>query len=365
MAVSIDALFDAHYLPSKLLHREQELATLSNLIDPSPASSHPMNILVHGSFGVGRTTLLRFFGKHELSMYRRPFIQFNGKHSKELVADALHALAPSSTYPDLLPEKWTLIKRLVRKSEAPLVFIFDDVGSLTSDFYKKFLGLCKENGVSSMATAPRYFPRQIDLRASQDLDIAIELEPFTDHELLDIVKQRVAEVFLTPLPSQITEFMADIICILDFQRPATIVELLQNLHPLLNSPSDISADLIRQSCLNSRTLHYDFWSGHLSSLTELDATVVLLLQAIGQYFVTNPGHIYVTKTNLFRQFKQVAEEINFPSPAHLFSRSLNMLLFQDLLLQSRYSVHNYFTLLPAEGYLEIVELLLGEYQPDT
>jgi hypothetical protein len=236
---------------------------------------------------------------------------------------------------------------------------------MTSDTYKKFLALCKENGISSMATAPRYFPRQIDQHTSQNLDITIELEPFTDHELLDIVKQRVAEVFPTPLPPQISEFMADIICILDFQRPATIVELLQNLHPLVNSPSDISADAIRQSCLNSRTLHYDFWSGHLSSLTELDATVVLLLQAIGQYFVTNPGHIYVTKSKLFRQFEQVSEGINFPSSANQFSRSLNTLLFQDLLLQSRYSAQNYFTLLPAEGYLEIVELLLGEFQQEA
>ncbi len=365
MTASVDALFNANYLPSKLLHREQELATLSNLIDPNEASNSSINILIHGSFGVGRTTLLRFFGKQELFMYRRPLIQFNGKHSTELIADTLHALAPSSNYPDLLPEQWTLIKRLVRKSEVPLVFIFDDVDSLTSDVYKKFLSLCKENGVSSMATAPRYFPRQIDQRTSQDLDIAIELEPFSDHELLDIVEQRVAEVFLTQLPSHISEFIADIICILDFQRPATVVELLQNLHPLVNSPSDISADLIRKSCLNSRTLHYDFWSGHLSSLTELDATVVLLLQAIGHYFVTNPGHIYVTKTNLFRQFVQVAEEINFHSSVNQFSRSLNLLLFQDLLLQSRYNAHSYFTLLPAEGYLEIVELLLGEYQPDT
>ncbi len=362
MASSIDALFNANYLPAKLLHRDQELTTLSKLELVDESSSQPMNVLVHGSFGIGRTTLLRFFGHHELNHVRRPFIRFQGKQTAEIVSDALHALAPMDNSTTILPEQWTLLKRLVRKSEVPLVFIFDDVNIQTSEVFGKFLGLCKENNISSMATAPRYYPRQLDPQTSQVLDVAMELEPFTDSQFLDIVKQRVAEVFPHPLPSHVSEFVADLICILDFQRPATVVELLQNLNPLITSPSQISADLIRQSCLNSRTLHYDFWSGHLSSLTELDATVVLLLQAIGQYFVTNPGHIYVSKTSLFKQFEQVSEEIRFSSSSQQFSRAFNMVLFQDLLLQSRYTTKNYFTLLPAEGYLEIVELLLGNYR---
>jgi hypothetical protein len=363
MASSFDALYNANYLPTKLLHRDQELATLSNLI-PEPSSSQPMNVLVHGSFGIGRTTLLRFFGQHELGQYRRPFVRFEGKHPTEIVSDALQSLLPIHIPSSSLPDQWTLLKRVVRKSEVPIVFVFDDVNAQTSGVYGKFLNVCKELGISSMATAPRYFPRKVDPNTSQFLDIALELEPFTDHQLLDIIKQRVADVYPQPIPSQITEFMADLICILDFQRPATVVELLQNLHPLISTPSHISADLIRQSCLNSRTLHYDFWSGHLSSLTELDATVVLLLQAIGQYFVTHPRHIYVSKVNLLNQFEQVSEEISFSSSFQQYSRALNMVLFQDLLLQSRYTANNYFTLLPAEGYLEIVELLLGEYRFD-
>ena len=362
MASSNDALFNANYLPTVLLHREQELANLSNLIVPDESSSQPLNVLVHGSFGIGRTTLLRFFGHHELSYTRRPFIRFQGKQTDEIVCDALNALVPEQNPINSLPEQWTLLKRIVRKSEVPLVFVFDDVNSQTIDVYGKFLSLCKETGIPSMATAPRYYPRQLDSSTSQFLDIAIELEPFTDSQFLDIVQQRVAEVFPHPIPCHITEFMADLICILDFQRPATIVELLQNLSSLITSPSQISADIIRQSCLSSRTLHYDFWSGHLSSLTELDATVVLLLQAIGQYFITHPGHIYVSKTSLYKQFEQVSEEIRFPSSSQQFSRALNMVLFQDLLLQSRYTTKNYFTLLPATGYLEIVNLLLGEYQ---
>jgi len=312
MVSSFDALYNANYLPAKLLHREQELATLSNLI-PESTSTLPMNILVHGSFGIGRTTLLRFFGQHELGQYRRPFIRFEGKQPTEIVSDALQSLLPLQTPSSSLPDQWTLLKRVVRKSEVPIIFVFDDVNVQTSGVYEKFLNTCKEIGISSMATAPRYFPRQVDPNTSQFLDVALELEPFTDHQLLDIVTQRVAAVFSQPIPSQITEFMADLICILDFQRPATVVELLQNLHSLISTPSHISADLIRQSCLNSRTLHYDFWSGHLSSLTEIDATVVLLLQAIGQYFVTHPGHIYVSRANLLNQFEQLSEEISFSS----------------------------------------------------
>lgn len=360
MVSSVDALFNINYLPTRLLHRDQELATLSNLI-PSDSLTHPINVLVHGSFGIGRTTLLRFFGQHELGQYCRPLIRFQGKNSTEIVSDTLHSLIPFHNPTDSFQEQWALIKRVIRKSEQPIVFVFDDVDTKTSEIYKKLLSVCKENNVSSMATAPKYYPRKLDMQTAQLLDVAIELEPFTNQQFLDIVKQRVGEVFTQRIPTQITEFIADLICILDFQRPATIIELLQHLHGLITNPSQISADLIRQSCIKSRTLHYDFWSGHLSSLTELDATVVLLLQAVGQYFITNPGHIYVRKSSLFTQFEQVSEEINFPSSSKQFTRALNMLLFQDLLLQSRYSTENYFTLLPAEGYFEIVELLLGEY----
>jgi hypothetical protein len=364
MAACNDALFNTHYLPAKLLHRDQELATLSSLMPISDVATNSMNILVHGSFGIGRTTLLRFFGQHKLNHYRRPLIRFQGKNSIEIVSDALDSLLPFSSPTNSLPEKWMLIKRIIRKSEVPLVFVFDDIDASTCEIYGKFLNICKENGISSMATAPRYYPRNLDPDTSQFLDVAIELEPFTDHQFLDIIKQRVAEVFPQPIPCPITEFIADLICLLDFQRPATVVELLQNLHPLVSSPSHISAGLILQSCLNSQTLHYDFWSDHLSSLTELDITVVLLLQAVGQYFLTHPGHIYVSKPCLYTQFKQVTEEIRNPLFSKQFSRALNMVLFHDLLLQSRYTKENYFTLLSGEGYLEIVELLLGEFQSE-
>ncbi|MFX1318708.1 MAG: hypothetical protein ACFE9D_02725 [Promethearchaeota archaeon] len=362
MGSSVDALYNTNYLPPKLLHRDQELAALANLITADNVSNQPMNILVHGSFGIGRTTLLRFFGHHELGEFHLPLIRFQGKQSTEIVSDTIHTLNPFQTPACPLPEQWSLLKQLIRKSEVPLIFVLDDVDTQTSEVYKKFLNMCKENNICSMATAPRYYPRQLDSAASQYLDVAIELEPFTDHQFLDIVKQRVTEVFPYLLPSHITEFIADLICILDFQRPATIVELLQNLHPLISTNYHICADQIRQSCLNSRTLHYDFWSGHLSNLTDLDATTVLLLQAIGQYFVNHPGHIYVSQTSLFTQFKQVGEGMGFLVSPNQFTRALNMILFQDLLLNSRYNTQSYFTLLPAEGYLEIVELLLGKNQ---
>jgi hypothetical protein len=257
------------------------------------------------------------------------------------------------------------MKRLVRKAEVPLLFTFDDIDCHTIQLYGKFLQVCKENAISTMATAPRYFPRQLKADASRFLDFSLELKPFTDQQFLDIVTQRVAEVFAKPISTQATEFMSDLICLLDFQRPATIVELLQNLHPLLSAPNHITADAIRQACINSHTLHYDFWSEHLSGLIDLDATTVLLIQAVGQYFVSNPGQIYVAKSMLYSQFQQVSETIGLASTSSQFSRALNTLLFQDLLLHSRYSPENYFTLLPAEGYLEIVELLLGEDQIET
>ncbi|MFW9830410.1 MAG: hypothetical protein ACFFD8_01340 [Candidatus Thorarchaeota archaeon] len=364
MASSIDTLFQTNYLPAKLLHRDQELTTLSNLLGKGEEARQPVSVLVHGSFGIGRTTLLRFFAKHELGSYRRPLIRFQYKQPYEIVNDTLQALSNTMGHPKSLPEQWTLIKRLLRKAEVPFVFTFDDVNPQTSIVYGKFLQLCKDNSISSMATAPRYFPRQLSPEISQFVDISLELEPFSDHQFLDIIKQRITEVFPNPVPPQIMSFMADLICVLDFQRPATVMELLQNLVPLLSSTQNITTNTIRQACINSHTLHYDFWSGHLSSLVDLDMTTVLLLQAIGQYFVYNPGQVYVTNSSLFHQYQHIAEGIGLASHPSQFSRALNVLLFQDLLLRSRYSSENFFTLLPAEGYLEIVDLLLGERHLD-
>jgi hypothetical protein len=361
MASTFDALFNMDYLPGKLLHRNQELELLSKHFSVEDDLTRPTNILVHGSFGIGRTTLLRFFGQKEMTAFHRPIIRFQRKEPREIITEILDALAPTLPYMASLPEQWTLMKRLVRKAEVPIVFTFDDVDCNTNHLYGKFLQVCKENQISTMATAPRYFPRQLEDDASRFLDFSLELTPFSDHQFLDIVTQRVTDVFPEPLPAQVTEFISDLICLLDFQRPATIVELLQNLQPLLYDPSHITANTIRQACVNSHTLHYDFWSEHLSGLVDLDATTVLLIQAVGQYFVTNPGQIYVTKSVLYSQFQQVSETIGLASSASQFSRSLNTLLFQDLLLHSRYSSENYFTLLPAEGYFEIVELLLGEH----
>ncbi len=358
-----NSLFNSKYLPPVLLHRDQELSMLTKFL-PSESRGQALNILVHGSFGIGRTTLVRYFGKHEMGAYRRPFIRFQGKQPFEIVNDTLHSLYPGTTNSASLPEQWTLIKRLVRKSEVPILFTFDDVNSQTKLVYGKFLRMCKENGVSTMATAPKYYPRQIEAETSQNLELTLELEPFSDHQFLDIVRQRVTEIYSHPLSNHVTEFMADLICILDFQRPATLIELLQNLYPIIEDSSHITANQIRQACLRSRTLYYDFWNGHLSCLAKLDTMAVLLLQAIGQYFINSPGHIYVTKSNLFTQFLQVSEEIGLFSTSEQFCRALNTLLFHDLILRSRYASENFFTLLSAEGYLEIVDLLLGENKFD-
>lgn len=361
MVLTAHALFDPQYLPPKLLHREHELDTLTQLLTSEDETYTNLNIMVHGSFGIGRTTLLRFLGHHEFNHCHRPFINFHGKNTTEIIIDTLSTLRNESNITGSIPELWTHVKRLVRKVETPIIFIFDDVDRQNSEIYGKFLQLCKEQGVSSMATAPRYYPRQLTNNTGQLLDFTLELEPFTDNQLLDIIKQRVAATFPFSFSSTITELMADIIGILDFQRPATAVELLRHLYPLTLQQTHITANQIRQACLNSRTLHYDFWSEHLSGLADLDATTTLLLQAIGEYFSSNPSLVYVSRPQLFVQYQQVCETIGLHPTTAQFSRALNILLFQDLLLRSRYNTQNYFTLIPAEGYLEIVDLLIGEH----
>ncbi len=361
MMPSIHALFNENYLPPKLLHRDKELTMLSSLFSIEEEASQSVNVLVHGAFGIGRTTLLRFFGQDNLPYYKQPFIRFQQKQSHEILSDILQLLAPNTYSVSCISEQWALLKRLIRKTEIPMIFTFDDVDRNSIEIYGKLLQVCKENGTSSMTTAPRYFPRLLKSEVLRFLDVTFGLEPFSDNQFLDIVQQRVQAVFPPPVPQPIMEFMADLICLLDFQRPATVVELLQNLHPFLSYGLPLTADAIRQACLHSRTLHYDFWSEHLSSFSELDVTTMLLLQAIGQYFINHPSKIYVTKFNLFNQYQQVGESIGFLANASQFSRALNTILFQDLLLCSRYNTQNYYTLLPAEGYLEIVELLLGEY----
>jgi hypothetical protein len=352
-------LFDPGYLPDRLLHREQELGTLGKLI-PSSDFAQPVNILVHGSFGIGRTTLLRFFGVHQLGWCRQPLVTFRMKSASEIVWDTLTALVGSPAPSDPLPELWSSLKRILRKAEAPIVFILDDVDQNSVETYGKYLAICKELGIPSMSTAPRYFQRLLPATASQHLDYSLELQPYSDHEFLDIIADRVRAAFPVPLGPSTIEFVADLICLLDYQRPATAIELLRMLYPIAGKYSNLTADQIRQTCLSSGTLHYDFWSDHLAGVSNLDAPGVLLLQAAGEYFLNNPGRLYVSKPCLFSQYGQVCERTGLSPSSGQFPRALNELLFQDLLLRSRYNPDNYFTLLPAQNCVEVVELLLGD-----
>ncbi|MFX1475293.1 MAG: hypothetical protein ACFFCO_07450, partial [Promethearchaeota archaeon] len=318
-----------------------------------------MNIMIHGSFGVGRTTLLRFFGHHELGGYCRPLISFQMKSTTEIVRDTLQILTGTTPQTDVLSELWVYLKRILQKAETPIIFNFDDVDRTSQVPYTKFLALCKEFGIPSMTTSPRFFPRQLPPTIIQNLDHSIELEPFSDNQFLDIITQRVVAAFPNPLPSAVLEFMADIICTLDFQRPATVVELLRSLYPIISKGTIPTAETVRQACLSSKTLHYDFWDNHLASLADLDITTALLLQGIGEFFLSNPGRLYIDKQNLITQYNQVCERNEIPQSSTQFSRALNDVLFQDLLIRSRYNSQNYFTLLPAQGYLDIVDLLLA------
>ena len=356
----VHALFDPNYLPRRLLHRDEELQTLSTLLPKEEPTACPVNIMVHGSLGVGRTTLLRFYGHNELAGCRVPLVNFSGKSPGEIIRDSLSTLTGRLIRTSKLPILWDLLKRLLRKAETPIIFIFDDVDRRTHGTYTKYLHLCKECRIPSMTTAPLYFPRQLSPETAQLLDYSLELGPYTDHQLLDIAVQRVSAAFPKPLPREIIEFIADIVCTLDFQRPATVVELLRALYPVVANGVSLNAEHIRRACMTSTTLHYDFWSGHLAGLASLEATSILLLQAVGEYFLTNSGSIYASKQRLFHQFHQVCERIGIQSTTTQFTRALNELLFRDLLLQSRYNTQNYYTLLPPTGYLEIVELILGE-----
>lgn len=353
------ALFDPGYLPSQLLHRDEELNTLSKLL-PSSDLAPAMNILVHGSFGIGRTTLVRFFGLHKLDGCRQPLVTFRMKSASEIVSDTLSALLGSPAPSNALPELWSCLKRILRKAEAPIVFILDDIDRDSVETYGKYLAICKELGIPSMSTAPRYFQRLLPAATAQHLDYSLELQPYSDHQLLDIVADRVRAAFSVPLHPSEVEFVADLICLLDYQRPATAIELLRLLHPVVDKNRSPTADQIRQTCLSSGTLHYDFWSDHLAGVTNLDAAGVMLLQAAGEYFLSNSGQLYVSKPCLSSQYQQVCERTGLTPSSGQFSCALDELLFQDLLLRSRYNPENYFTLLPAQSCVEVVELLLGD-----
>ncbi len=356
---SVSALFDQRYLPKNLLHRDRELDALSRLFFLKDESSHSMNIMVHGSFGIGRTTLLRFFSHHRLGAYCRPLINFHRKSAIEIIRDTLKTLTGFAPQNNVISELWIQLKRILQKAENPIVFTFDDVDRTSQETYSKFLSLCKEFKIPSMTTSLRFFPRQLSPETMQYLDYSIELEPFSDNQFLDIITQRVVAAFPSPPKSSVLEFIADIICTLDFQRPATVVELLRNLYPIVSQCMTFTAETIRQACLSSKTLHYDFWNNHLAGLADLDISTALLLQGIGEFFQSNPGRLYIDKQGLITQYNQVCERNEVPKSSTQFSRALNDILFQDLLIRSRYNSQNYFTLIPAKGYIDIVNLLLG------
>jgi hypothetical protein len=282
------------------------------------------------------------------------------KSASEIVCDTLTALVGSPAPPNPLPELWSYLKRILQKAEAPIVFILDDVDQNSLETYGKYLAICKELSIPSLSTSPRYFQRLLPAATSQHLDYALELEPYSDRQFLDIITDRVVAAFPVPLCPTMNEFIADLICLLDYQRPATAVELLRMLYPIAGKNTDLTADQIRQTCLSSGTLHYDFWSDHLAGVMSLDAPGVLLLQAVGEYFLNNPGHLYVSRACLLSQYGQVSERTGFSPTSGQFSRALNELLFQDLLLRSRYNSENYFTLLSAQNCVEVVDLLLGD-----
>jgi hypothetical protein len=282
------------------------------------------------------------------------------KSAAEIVYDTLTALVGSPVRLAPLAELWSWLKRILQKAEAPIVFILDDVGQNSIETYGKYLAICKEFGVSSLSTSPRYFQRVLPVATSQHLDYSLELEPYSDRQFLDIITERVTAAFRVPLGFSVNEFIADLVCLLDYQRPATAIELLRMLYPLADKTTDLTADQIRQICLSSGTLHYDFWSDHLAGVTNLDAPGVLLLQAVGEYFLNNPSRLYVSKSCLVSEYGQVLERTGFSATSGQFSRALNELLFEDLLLRSRYNPDNYFTLLTAQNCVEVVGLLLGD-----
>jgi len=132
-------VFDPEYMPPTILHRDSEIREIVLALKPALRKSKPLNVLIHGPVGSGKTTVIRYvFDQIRETTGDAYCVYINCEDSStpyaifsKIYESIFHLLAPSTGKP-LEELKERIFKKLI-KEDRSLIVALDELDRLFSN----------------------------------------------------------------------------------------------------------------------------------------------------------------------------------------------------------------------------------------
>lgn len=329
------ALFDAHYVPPKILYRNREEKSLFSILKDSFSDDFSLSILYQGIQGIGKQVIINKVIR-DLSNLNTNFLNIQvdcrEKNLEEIIISLLTKIGQNqninfnfkSIINSNISNLWNLFKLTCRKVDHNLVFIFNNIEHLEPEIFKKFLQYGKDTSVSFLATVNQALkPSTLDLIS--EFDLKKKLNYFSYKELFDILKQRVSLTFLCEVDKELVEFITDLIFEHYVPVPGKGIEILREIYPVLNqqvSLNNLEISEILRNQFDSLQVTDEF--SMLSYISEAELLTIIFLDNLSNHFLKN-SNLYITIKELKDLYFVSCESIDYEKDMEEFKNLITTL----------------------------------------
>jgi Cdc6-like AAA superfamily ATPase len=329
------ALFDAHYVPPKILYRNREEKSLFSILKDSFSDDFSLSILYQGIQGIGKQVIINKVIR-DLSNLNTNFLNIQvdcrEKNLEEIIISLLAKISQNqnmnfnfkSIINTNISNLWNLFKLTCRKVDHNLVFIFNNIEHLEPEIFKKFLQYGKDTSFSFLATINQALkPSTLDLIS--EFDLKKKLNYFSYKELFDILKQRVSLTFLREVDKELVEFITDLIFEHYVPVPGKGIEILREIYPVLNqqvSLNNLEISEILRNQFDSLQVTDEF--SMLSYISEAELLTIIFLDNLSNHFLKN-SNLYITIKELKELYFVSCESIDYEKDMEEFKNLITTL----------------------------------------
>ncbi len=351
-------LFDPYYVPDRLLHRDRDLDTVSGVYGDSFEDEYGVNCLVHGISGVGMTVFSRYFLTKivpEQFDAHTVYVDAQRKDSLEIVSelhDKVHEqIKKPLTVAFDLDILWMQFKRAASAARKRTVFVIDNIDETNEEIFGKLARLSKEIKASTIGVLNSHDYRLLTkLPATQmAYDFEVPLDTYTQSQLYDIVRMRVEDTFPLGLTEEVVRYITDLVVEFDASKPKTTIEALKALWPMATRGQEIDSDAVRSATTSITSFLNDGdYIDIIEAVSMNDFMTLLVLEALAEHLMRYKTETYIDRGTLEEIVNIKCEELGVKYIPKDIERSLQTLVFQNVVFESSYSSSLLYTLVPPE-----------------
>ena len=180
-------------------------------------------------------------------------------------------------------------------------------------------------------------------------DFEVPLDTYTQSQLYEIVRMRVEDTFPLGLTDEIVRYITDIVCEFDASKPKTSIEALKALWPLSSKGQEIDSDIVRSATANITTIaHDEDYMDLIDTISMNDFMTLLVLEALCEHLMHYKTETYIDLQTLNENVLIKCEELGIKHSSNDLERSLQTLIFQNIIFESGYSRNLLYVLAPPE-----------------